>query len=1012
MSQVLDIKLIHETQSGSLVRSPAKIEIADGRIFFLKSAFALKDEIKSMAGSRWHGYDDENPHKIWSVTDCPRNHFQLGYLMGEDVYEWFERDLIRHEYRQYQLKGVDTDPMPHQFDLADSGLTYHYQIWGAEMGTGKGGLPSTKVATPTGWTTLGEIQVGDEVINPEGGTTKVKGVYHRGRMEMFRVTFSDNSSTVCSRDHLWNVRSACRKHRGMSCEVLELQEILSRGLKGVANGNAKHYIPMVNSVEYHKAPLPVHPYLLGYILGNGGLSGYTNILSIPDTETVERLNSMMLTPLKQKKNSQYDYIIKDDGVNRFIEEAGLRGLRSHEKHLTTEYLFSAVENRIAILQGLCDSDGHAVQTSGVEYSTTSPDLCSSFVSLVQSLGGTCHVSESRPTYTYKGEKRVGRLAYRINASFPSTIVPFWLSRKASQYTVPTKYEPTRAIVKVESIGEEECICIAVEAANQLYVTDDFIVTHNTLAAQMVIEHSGVDWWYWVGPARSLPNMKREFRLWGFDESKIRIDFMSYEKLKRVVDEWSPDGPLPRGLICDESSRCKTYSSQRSVATQLLADRIRAKHRFDGYIIEMSGTPSPKRPTDWWSQCEIAWPGFLREGSVKALEQRLAFMVQKEFDSGTFWKASGWRDDERKCAVCGEFEEHPCHTMDNFMGEMEESDEEFHKFEPSKNEVGFMYERLKGLVVIKHKKDCLSLPDKRYRRVICKPKASVLRVAKALVDAAENAVTGMTMLRELSDGFQYREEPDGKIPCNHCKDACGEVDQWFIPGEENRTFSNIDMLEKELVARLEKRRVKCPKCKGTGEVIKMKRYAREVPCPKEGALRDLLEENEETGRLVIFAGFTGSVDRCCNICRKEGWSVVRCDGRGYQVTLADGSTVTGAEALDYWADLENNPRVAFVAHPESGGMSLTLVEARMAVYWSNSFKPEYRTQSEDRIHRKGMDENLGCMIVDLIHLPTDDRALTIIRENRKLELMTMGEVFPDFNPDEEPVDESAMGGAQP
>ena len=99
-----------------------------------------------------------------------------------------------------------------------------------------------------------------------------------------------------------------------------------------------------------------------------------------------------------------------------------------------------------------------------------------------------------------------------------------------------------------------------------------------------------------------------------------------------------------------------------------------------------------------------------------------------------------------------------------------------------------------------------------------------------------------------------------------------------------------------------------------------------------------------------------------------------------------------EPLDYWADVEGHPRVAFVAHPESGGMSLTLTEARMAVYWSNSWKPEYRIQSEDRIHRKGMDENLGCTIVDLIHLPSDTRVLDVIRENRKLELMTMGELM--------------------
>lgn len=654
MSEILDVKLIHETRSGSLIKSPAKIQIAEGRIYFLKSPYALKNEIKAMAGSRWHGFDDENPRKIWSVKDCPRNLFQLGYLMGEDVYAWFDRELVRHEYRPYYKNGERTDPMPHQYDMADSGLTYHYQIWAATMGVGKG-----------------------------------------------------------------------------------------------------------------------------------------------------------------------------------------------------------------------------------------------------------------------------------------------------------------------------------------------------LSAQMVIEHSDTEHWFWVGPARSLPNIEREFRIWGYDESK-QIDFMSYERLVRLMDSWRDGDSLPQGVIFDECSKLKTASRQRSEAAQLLANRIRERYRFDGYVIEMSGTPSPKKPTDWWSLAEIAWPGFLREGSVKALEQRLAFMVQEEYANGAFWKAIGWKDDERKCEVCGKPTDDPCHMIDDFMGGIDDTTEDAHKFVPSKNEVAFMYERLKGLVVIKHKKDCLSLPDKRYRKIVCTPKSSLLRVAKAIVDAAANAMTGMTMLRELSDGFQYREEGDGTTACNHCPDACGEVEEWFDPADENRTFTNVDMLDVELVARLKKRKITCPKCQGCGEVVKMKRFAREVPCPKEEALRDLLEENEETGRIVIFAGFTGSVDRCVRICRKDGWSVVRCDGRGYQVTLANGEVITNVEALDYWADTASNPRVAFVAHPESGGMSLTLTEARMAVFWSNSYKPEYRVQAEDRIHRKGMDENLGCTIVDLIHLPTDERVLEIIRENRRLELLSMGEIMQDIS----------------
>ena len=164
----------------------------------------------------------------------------------------------------------------------------------------------------------------------------------------------------------------------------------------------------------------------------------------------------------------------------------------------------------------------------------------------------------------------------------------------------------------------------------------------------------------------------------------------------------------------------------------------------------------------------------------------------------------------------------------------------------------------------------------------------------------------------------------------------------------------------------------------------------IPCPKEAVLKMLLDENEETGRIVIFAGFTGSVDRVVRLCLKEKWDVVRCDQGVFQVFTHNGDSVT-AEPLDFWADM-SRPRVAFCANPESGGMSLTLVEARTAVYWSNSWKPEYRVQSEDRIHRMGMDLNLGCLIVDLIHLPSDERVLDVIRANRKLELMTMGELM--------------------
>jgi len=987
------IKLTTRTSSGTLTRVAATVEYRAGRIFFLKSPFTLKDEIKAMKGSRWHGYDEEEPRKIWSVDDCQRNRFQLEYLKGEDVYAWFDRPLVRHKYREYQRAGKPAEVMPHQFDLADAGLTYHYQIFAAEMGTGKGGLPSTRVATPTGWITLGEVCVGDAVINPDGGVTRVRGVYRRGRMGMFRVTFSDGATTVCSGDHLWNVRSACQKHRGESYRTLPLREIVAHGLCR-ANGNAMHYIPMVEPVEYAAQPLLVDPYLAGYILGNGGLTGYTNVISIPDQETVDRLNALMTQPLLAKKNSDCDYHVKDKTVNAWIVADDLRGRLSPEKHVPAPFLYNNVENRVKLLQGLCDSDGSPCHAGGVEYSTTSPDLRDAFVTLVQSLGGTCAVAEKYPTYTYKGEQHTGRLAFRINASFPASVRPFRLARKTDLYVTPTKYQPTRAIVAVASIADAECICIEVEATNQLYVTDEYIVTHNTLSAQMVMEESGKPLWYWAGPKTSLPNIKRELKLWGFPSS-IQVEFFTYEGLVRVTDEWDGSQPVPFGFIADESSRCKNTTSQRSRACQKLADLIRTTHGLEnGYVLEMSGTPSPKTPVDWYSQAEIAWPGFLKEGSPKAMEERLAFMVEAQFDAGPFKKRIGWKDDEKKCVTCGKTLDEGPHALDECA-----DPDTYHAYKPSKNEVAYLYERLKGLAIIKHKKDCLTLPDKRYRRIVCKPTPSTLRVAQSITNSAPNAITGMTLLRELSDGFIYREVQDGVSKCTHCKDGTGV--EWSSPDEPDKIYTDVSFLDPELVAKLVKQNVLCPACGGAQEVPKIVRVARECPTPKEAALKMLLDENEETGRLVVFAGFTGSVDRIVKLCLREKWDVVRCDQGNFQVFAAtsdsvEGQLVTGEEPLDYWANLANHGKVAFVANPESGGMSLTLVEARMAVYWSNSWKSEYRIQSEDRIHRIGADFNKGCTIVDLIHLPSDERVLRVLRANRKLELMSMGEIMAGVN----------------
>jgi hypothetical protein len=537
------------------------------------------------------------------------------------------------------------------------------------------------------------------------------------------------------------------------------------------------------------------------------------------------------------------------------------------------------------------------------------------------------------------------------------------------------------VSNVASVGYRPVYDLVCADPYRSFVADGFVV-HNcgkTLSTQEVMERSGVKHWYWIGPLTSLPNMRREFKKWSIDPS-LNIEMFNYEALVKIMKEWG-DRPVPQGLVVDESSRCKGPTSQRSNAVQELADKIRDKYGLDGYVIEMSGTPSPKSPLDWWKPCEIAYPGFLKEGSVKAMEQRLAYLTQHSYDAGVFSKRTGWRDDENKCHTCGEYADHENHEIESPL---------YHPFERSKNEVAYLYERLKGLVIIKHLKDCVGLPTKTYRQIICKPSSSLLRAADAISQAAPNAITVPTRLRELSDGFQYQDIKDGTTPCTNCTD--GLISEWYDPDDEERVFKSVDMMGPDI--KLTERRVPCSVCGGTRQMPRIVRTVKEIPCPKDKALKGLLEECEETGRIVVFAGFTGSVDRVESLCLKQGWDVVKCDGRGWLVTTATGTQVIDEEPLDYWANMDHS-RVAFVSHPESGGMSLTLRESRMVVFWSNSFKTEYRIQAEARIQSIGEDKP-GLLIVDLFHLPTDRKVLDVIRENRKLELLTMGEISEAMN----------------
>ena len=363
--------------------------------------------------------------------------------------------------------------------------------------------------TPTGWRRMGDIQVGDLVIGSDGKPTEVLGVYPQGKKPVYRLTMTDGSSAVACAEHLWQVKTMEDKRRDRPARVLQTQEMLGNFRR---NHQYRYELPLLSApVEWESRPTPLDPYALGLMLGDGCMTGKTSpAFATADDELVSSLSSSFAgMSLQVRRKSEIDYTLVNPlagkGGNKFepvrnpltqaLRELSLEGTYSSTKFIPEAYLYNSAEVRIALLQGLLDTDGGPVTQEGrtcrIQYVTTSERLKEDIVFLVRSLGGVAHwrkrESEGRkPGFANGREVPYRNDAYVLDIRLPEQIKPFRLRRKAEIYEQSGGGRPMRFIKDIELIGEAETQCVRVAAADSLYVTDDFILTHNTLGDAFII----------------------------------------------------------------------------------------------------------------------------------------------------------------------------------------------------------------------------------------------------------------------------------------------------------------------------------------------------------------------------------------------------------------------------------------------------------------------------------------------------------------------------------------------
>lgn len=367
------------------------------------------------------------------------------------------------------------------------------------------------VLTPFGPKLIDDIQLDDAVVNPDGTTCRVIAVHPTTTQTCYRITFIDGASCIAGADHLWSVKvSGKRTRRKLSDPYAGVGETpadlfnveLMRRYKTVTTADLADWheraaqaapgqsrwlsVPLTEPVNFQQPPgrtRMMPPYTLGVLLGDGSLGG-TPAWTKPDSFLAEEVSRDLLengiTDTVNCLARPGAYSIVGGAVRDSIRSLGLTGKRSWEKFIPPQYLNGPIPLRRALLQGLMDTDGTSDERGQCYFTTTSEQMGIDVQYVARSLGYAATLfAKPEPIYTHDGVTKTGRPAWSIYLTGRNRSDLFRLPRKRDRVTELNNMGGRR-IISVERLPHDlETRCISVSHPNGLYLTNDFIVTHNS-----------------------------------------------------------------------------------------------------------------------------------------------------------------------------------------------------------------------------------------------------------------------------------------------------------------------------------------------------------------------------------------------------------------------------------------------------------------------------------------------------------------------------------------------------
>lgn len=451
----------------------------DGKIRLFKPdgtlPFGLLDNLVKFCNNM--GYKIDVDPKCYNKTEITMAEFEEWL----DKQEFWSQDSSSKEWTQIT-------PYWYQKQAAYEGILNRRRILNLPTSAGKAQPLDRKILTPNGWSTMGNMKVGSKVLSPDGSIANVIAVHPQGIKDIYEITFKDGRKTQCCKEHLWRIFSNdFSKSTDDGWRIQSLEEIMN------TKGKRTRYI-QTPVIEYTEKEYNIHPYVLGVLIGDGSLSQCQKSFVTMDDEIVngvkKYLNSGLKLNVGSMKGKATSYsIVSEIADNGKIPNTPLRNFKnelerlklntiSYYKHIPEEYKYGSIEQRKQLLCGLIDTDGTIGKNGGMSFTTVSLNLANDIIDIVRSIGGFASLKSK------KTKSKFG-ICYNVNINIDDRKSICSIPRKLKYIPESGRWNNKLAIIDIKKVEQQEAQCITLDSEDHLYITDDYIVTHNSLVQYMI-----------------------------------------------------------------------------------------------------------------------------------------------------------------------------------------------------------------------------------------------------------------------------------------------------------------------------------------------------------------------------------------------------------------------------------------------------------------------------------------------------------------------------------------------